>query len=361
MKWNILLIIYIFSAANLPTNAKCEVIWESSFDEYQEWQSTKNYTGTVKDTHNLAISQFNTTTFRVSGQQFITDPLLEVKDGIGRNGSKGLIYRMEGANDWRAASLDIDFADPDIRWKTNSISRAGYDELWLRVWYRAPENIDFETMATQFSGGGYRLWKAMRAYSFDPETYCTGCSDPNLYWTTFYSRNESTSSHYLNGGTYYKKPFVIPSWQGTTAYWTPQFIRESDPDGGTSNYLSKSERINTTTHLLSGNDTYNVNGGNPIAGILGDKKWHMIEYHVKMNDIGKANSIQEVYIDGSQNPLSTIGNALELRTSSSRKFRQIIIFDNFLKCDGKTQPLIIDDVIISTNRLPITPKKLKFE
>ena len=157
--------------------AHADIIWQQSFDNSPTWASTSDVPGSTGQTHAFALSHFDASGYRISGQSFINLPMLEVSPNAGRNGGKGLIYRMEGAGTWRAASIDLDFADPDVKWATNNISRNGYDEIWYRVWYRAPQGLDFETNVTQ--SGGFRLWKAMRAYSFDPEAYCPGCSDPD--------------------------------------------------------------------------------------------------------------------------------------------------------------------------------------
>jgi hypothetical protein len=347
--------IYIGQQGDDPGPEDGMVIWENNFNSTPEWSSAQDYTGAVRDTHALAISQWNATSFRVSGQNVIPSGqhVLSVQSGVGRNGGKALVYAFYGRGDWMAASIDIDFADPDVIWR--NVDRNGYDKIWLRYWYRTPVNLDFDTKApgnTQTTV----LWKVARAYAFNPELYYTGASDPDIYWGRFWAKNDSVSSHYLNldaGQQYYKKPFMIPSINHVSGYWLPQWIRETDPDGGTSAYFNINDRRNLSTHWVSSlSDPANLNGGNNITGFLADGEWHLVEICLKLNDVGQENSIQEFYLDGSEFPVTTIGNDLGMRITPGMKFRQIVLFDNYLKNDKSTQYLYIDSIVISTERLP---------
>lgn len=346
MRLSLAFILLIAGLAMSPTVGLAEILWQQDFESLPAWESTASNTGTVPTTHTAALANFNASAFRITYQETVVDPVLEINATAGYGGGKGLIYRMSGAGAWRAASIDLDFADPDVNWTTESLQRNGYDELWISYYYKDGQGIDFET-----GGAGTRLWKSMRAWSFDPVDFCgESCADPDVYWTNLMATGTaSISSHYLDGSLY-KKPFFIPSWQGTSLYWTPQWWHETGIDTGTSGYSSAQDRSVVGTHLVAASDTYSVNGGEPIPGILGDNQWHKIEYHVKLNDIGSANSIQEVYIDGAATPISTVGNGYELRVTD-RKIRQVVLFDNYLKYDGSVQPIYIDNIIVSTTRV----------
>jgi len=355
----------------LPGHA--EVIWENNWNNSIDWKTplSTNILG-LKNTHDTAIKTFNASSYRHSSVEDIH--ILEISPAANRGGEgKGLIYRFKGINTWLAASIDLAFCDPNIKWATTKINRMGYTDLWYSVWYKSPVPLDFSTAGNDSDNSYFRLWKACRFYAYDLSKYLLPSNgdnpnDPNAHWNRLMSQNESLSSHYLEDTTIYKKPFFIPSWCGITLYWYPQFLRESDPDGGTSNIFYSLDRNNYNTHLLSGINWWE-DGDKSFNGILADLQWHLFEYHIKLNDLGTTNDIQEVYIDGALVAISEVGNNKNMRDTDV-KIHQVILFDNYFKMESEgCQPLYMDDMVVSTTRVgldyiigqPSPPKNLKIE
>ncbi len=339
-----------------------EVIWEQNFDNSPIWQSTPSDTQDVSSmtTHADAISMWNASSYRVAKQKY--DPggtvILEVSGVADRQGGgKGLVYYFNAVDDWQAASIDLAFNDPDIRWKTD-VNPEGYTELWLTVWYKTPEKmVWYDPEQGEEVSVGFELWKGCRFWAYDYKDFVTQYNanngtnfplTPEGHWSAIMDSNATLSSHYLDSERFYKKPFYIISWYGQTLYHSPAWLKETDPDAGTSGFPNVNNRNDLGTHLIGGKVWWG--SGDPIAGILGDLNWHKIEYHVKLNDLGQANSVEEVYVDNSPTPLMTLANNQEMRITD-RKFQQVILFDNYYKKFGGKQPLYIDDIVLSTERI----------
>jgi hypothetical protein len=339
-----------------------DILWEQNFNNSPVWQSTPSATHDVSSmtTHADAISMWNASSYRVAKQKHDTNGtvILEVSEAADRQGAgKGLTYYFNGVGDWQAASIDLAFNDPDVQWKT-TVDPSGYTELWLTLWYRTPEKmIWYDPAQGEEVPVGFELWKGCRFWAYDYKDYIQKYNanhgtnfplTPEGHWQTLMASGEILSSHYLDHSTFYKKPFYIVSWYGQTLYHDPNWLKEIDPDAGTSGFPHAHNRNDLSTHLLEGKNWFG--DGSPITGIFGDLQWHRVEYHVKLNDLGQSNSIEEVYIDGSLTPLITAANNQEMRITN-RKFQQVILFDNYLKKYGGKQPMYIDDIVLSTERI----------
>jgi len=171
-------------------------------------------------------------------------------------------------------------------------------------------------------------------------------TDSTGHWKTLLADDATLSSHYLISSTFYKKPFYIITWYGQTLYNSPAYLKETDADAGTSGFPTVNDRKIYDTHLTGGPNWWG--GAGDIPGILNDNQWHKIEYHVKLNDLGLANSVEEVYVDGIL--LHSLANGQKIRVTD-RKFQQVILFDNYLRTYGTKQALYIDDITLSTERL----------
>ena len=353
---NITITFWVLIASILCSNhVDAKILWQQNFNSSPVWQSVPGKTSGMKYTHNDAISMWNASSYRAMSQIM----MLEVSPLADRQGSgKGLIYYFNSVNAWQAASIDLDFSDPDVQWAT-PIDRSGYQELWLTEWYKTPEKqIWYDPERGEEVPVGFELWKGCRFWAYDENEFITKYNtrhstnfslDANGHWGTILDSNAVLSSHYLDSGTFYKKPFFIPCWYGQTLYFSPAWLKETDADAGTSGFPSAQNRNDYSTHLIEGKKWWGE-PHDPIPGILGDLQWHKIEYHVKLNDLGQANSIEEVYVDGSPTPLTVNGNNLEMRITD-RKIHQVILFDNYGKMYGGKQPLYIDDITLSTHRL----------
>jgi len=343
------------------SNAVAEILWEQNFNQSPIWQSTPSPDQDVNGmnaTHKDAISMWNASSYRIAKQKYNEGGtvLLEVSEIADRQESgRGLIYWFNAVNDWQAASIDIAFNDPDITWKTQ-INPDGYQEIWLTMWYRTPEDMVWFNPESPETAVGYELWKGCRFWAYSVPEYVNNynkikgtnfSTNANGHWQALVADNAILSSHYLMGGTFYKKPFFIITWYGQTLYSSPAWLAETDPDAGTSGFPSVNNRSDLNTHLVGGKHWFG--GSIDIPGILNDNKWHKVEYHVKLNDLGSSNSIEEVYFDGKL--LHAKANNQQIRITD-RKIQQVILFDNYMKKYGGKQALYIDDIVISTDRLP---------
>jgi len=340
-------------------------LWEQDFNNSPIWQSVSTETQDVSTmtTHSEAISMWNVSSYRVAKQKYDNGgtTILEVSNVADRHeNGRGLIYYFNAVDDWQAASMDIAFNDPDINWNA-TVDPSGYSELWLTIWYKAPEKmIWYDESLGENSSVGFELWKGCRFWAYDYQDYIQQYNlrhgtnfplTPDGHWQTLLDDNATLSSHYLDGGNFYKKPFYIFSWYGQTLFNQPAWLKETDADAGTSGFPSVQNRNDFNTHLISGVNWWSDYNNDSIPGILGDLNWHKVEYHAKLNDLGQSNSIEEVYVDDSEIPLHTLANNQEMRITD-RKFQQVILFDNYYKKFGGKQPLYIDDIVLSTERLP---------
>jgi len=285
-----------------------EVLWQQNWDTAPDWQTPVNEMKVgIRDTHDEAI-QFNCSDYRTSGPSYVDFEI--TSEGCRGGTGKCIAYHMHGNSNWSGGHIGLVFSDPDIKWTTPDIDKTGYEELYYRVWMRSP-NLNF-------SGSGTRLWKAARFY----------CYDPNKYdWKYLFNTNTGIGSHWIGNEEYYKKPFFIPSWAGYP-HWYPQYHTEAD----TTTAYTYDHDADTAVKL--------------IQDFLSDGEWHCFEYHVKLNDIGSNNSIQEVYVDGVLR--STAGNNHVMR-NTPLKIQMISLFDNYAKpISSGDQTLYLDDMVIST-------------
>jgi len=224
------------------------------------------------------------------------------------------------------------------------------------MWYKTPADMVWYNPADPSAPVGFQLWKACRFWAYDVAEYVNAfnsakgtsyATNSTGHWQALLADNAILSSHYLIGSTFYKKPFYIMTWYGQTMYNAPAYLRQTDADAGTSGFPSTHNRTDYSTHMAGGPNWFAT--GPDIPGFLSDNQWHKIEYHVKLNDLGQSNSIEEAYVDGVLQHGNS--NGLVMRTTD-RKFQQVILFDNHYFTYGQKTAIYIDDIIISTDRLP---------
>ena len=346
--------------------SNAQVLWHQTFDECSDWAPTNQKTGTgLSETHSDAVSRFNATTYRlVDGYPTYADRnILEVTGLADRNGTgKGLAYKFYPDDDWLAASIDINLHDADISW-VNTPNSDGEDELWYSVWWRIPNELVWYD--DECTPEGFQLWKQMRMYGYvaiDVISYINtrnGTSYTEL-WDALVAENVSISSHYLwsdiSGcstppqGTegYYKPVAFIGAWYAQSMESQLSYYRESDGCLGTSGFPSESNRTDSDSHFINAkNFWYDCN--TQYSGHLSDHQWHLIEYHVKLNTIGNADGVYEIYVDRVK--LNHDANGLENRADPNIKLHEVILFDNYYQAAGENGVIYIDDPVISTTRL----------
>lgn len=294
--------------------AQAEVLWEQDWDDVPEFSSGTSSIYGLSSTHTQA-QVWNASSYRVPNSD---ESIININSSAGRSG-RGVEYRMLGTDGPMGGSIDITFSDPDITWST-TIDSSGYDELYYRVWMKTPVDLDWTT-----GGSPPAPWKGARFYAYNSTTYP---------WSHFYNDNYALSSHYFTNAadsTDYKYVFTFPSWASSLMYWYSQYHGYSDTYGGT---VYPNQSYNSSEAYLF--DTY-----------LDDNQWHCVEYHIKLNTVGQADSISDVYIDGT---LIVDGDAgLEMRDSTSTKFMSIMLFDNYQKRSASgDQSIYLDDTVIST-------------
>ena len=96
----------------------------------------------------------------------------------------------------------------------------------------------------------------------------------------------------------------------------------------------------------------NVDGITSIFDSLHDDTWYCIEAHVRLNDPGQSNGVQEFWIDGQ---LEARQDGLDFVRSYTDYAINAIFFENYWDSGSmRTQERYFDNIVVSTE--PIGPQ-----
>ncbi len=323
------------------SSAGSEVLWEQNWNSVPDFQSAYGSISGIQTTREQA-NVWNCSSYRTGGRSPVG--MIEVTSSEDRNGSgKSVGYKLVGTAAFMGGSIDLIFDDPNVAWKNGASHKSdGYDELYYGVALKTPVDIDWTT------GGSFIMWKPARFFAYNPNSPVpprVGKTEPVYTTPPSYANllagNENPSSHYfyessgVNKCDNYKHTYFIPSFSSPYMYWYPRYNTDNaatGDDGCSTQYpLGVSD---------SRSDTY-------LPSVLNDNKWHWIEYHVKLNDIGSANGVCELFVDGTK--ISPAASGFEMRSTPNSKFMVINLFDNYSKGNTSgTQTIYLDDMVVST-------------
>jgi len=286
-------------------NLCASILYENNFDDKPDWQSPNHQIAGLVTTHNEA-SLIGFTSYRVGRDDF--GERLFVIDSVVAYGGLGKCLKVNYetlTGSWTGGGLDIHFADPNI----GGIPE-GYDELWIEWEWK---------FANGWQWGSHNYLKIFRAYS---------AVDYEQHWNNNWSL--SSASNPAPGKTGY----LIDDFIGPLVNYGPAYR----PD---------------TAYQTHSYQDYNCSWSDYFA----DSEWHNIMFHIKMNDVGDSNIVDEFYIDDTLR--GQLGVPVILRTDSERKFNCLILFDNFYSdlADTIEQICYVDNIIIRIEETGIKKRK----
>jgi hypothetical protein len=292
-----------YGAHEFVESSQSPILYETNFDSLPDWHSQPAKFSGLQTTHSDA-RQIGFTSYRV-GVDDMGSPLFEVNSQGCQNG-KCLKVNCEGDPSliWTGGGVDLHFSDSDTfpAW----VDGNGYDELYVRFLQKFDNGWDW--------GGGNAYVKLMRAYSK---------VDYDWHWSNNYMLS-SADVVSPGSGTGCKSGYMILDWGGGDYNFLPAFREE--PSCST-----------------SADQDYGCTWSDHFA----DGQWHHVEMHIRMNDIGTSNAIEEIFVDGNRCGGYVYENPL-IRQTSDRKFNSLNLFDNVNIGYPGEQTYYIDDLVVST-------------
>jgi hypothetical protein len=215
---------------------------------------------------------------------------------------------------------------------------AEYNEVYIQFWLKAQSGWKFDT-----SGDGYfKLFRVSRKYHFATNWY----------------------DEFTPGDRPGPQMVVQPKWSPTYGWRHMDPLRGYPDDNSSIRYgvCTDDSIYNGRTVCNYGTegieDPYDYSNPNisPSApGQLFDGAWHRVVYRLKMNDVGVANGILQIWIDGVQKTNATkltwIGSS-----GTAVGWNQFALGGNSNNTYSPSNPAdqwyAIDDVVVSTSPIP---------
>ncbi|MEO8110847.1 MAG: hypothetical protein ABI594_12475 [Ginsengibacter sp.] len=276
------------------TFAKASVLKGPITDERAEWKQKKH-------PHWIFSDDFETTDpFVGNGRYFEYDdnggdfiPM----DGVGVNGSRGMRVKWQ-AGEVSAGGLSLGFGRQTDPYMDQGIrSRDNFREIYYRIYLK---------MQAGWIGNPVKLSRA-----------------------TILAKND------------WSQAMIAHLWQGNGD------ALGIDPVSGTDS--------NGVVVTNGYNDFANFkwlgfkSGSTPIFDASHADKWYCIESHVKLNDKGKSNGIQEFWIDGR---LEARSDNLNFVSSYTAYGINVIFFENYWNAGSpQDQERYFDNIVVSTKRI----------
>ena len=325
-----------------------QIIFSTGFEDVQNWTQArppKNATGygwpsswsgynngnPVYPPPRKTDGTFLFDMFRVGATVFDSNvtPAFEIKDGIGRDGGRGLVYNVEVSGSYGVWTG----GNPVGVWLGNT----GCQDVYVRFYLRYPPEWKWTDDNNPISNRGAQQ-KILRLSRYNGTLNDGG--NPQVYGPSSGGKND---------------PVWIPDWYQYISV-TPSYSKFMNSERYSPAYTAN----DPISDFLSVNPAFYPSGSDLLWPT--DSKWHCYEFRAKMNSApGVADGISEIWLDGvlvwSKSNIAWVNAG----GSIQQGWNNVSILDNvtmpaYPLTSQVAYPLYLDNIVISTTYSGPPPK-----
>ena len=329
-------------------NVFAQIIFSTGLEDVQNWTQTrppKNATGygwpsswsgykngnPVYPPPRKTDGTFLFDMFRVGATVFDSNvtPAFEIKDGIGRDGGRGLVYNVEVSGSYGVWTG----GNPVGVWLGNT----GCQDVYVRFYLRYPPEWKWTDDNNPISNRGAQQ-KILRLSRYNGTLNDGG--NPQVYGPSSGGKND---------------PVWIPDWYQYISV-TPSYSKFMNSERYSPDYTAN----DPATDFLSVKPNLYPSGSDLLWPT--DSKWHSYEFRAKMNSApGVADGISEIWLDGVL--MWSKSNIAWVNAGGSilQGWNNVSILDNvtmpaYPLTSQVAYPLYLDNIVISTTYSGPPPK-----